>query len=711
MPLDVLYEIGVEEIPAGTVLPALEQLAAGIAAGLAELRLTHGELRTYGTPRRLAVLVTSLQEQQADTVREVKGPPAAQALDADGRPTPAALGFARKQGVPPETLQRRTDEKGDFMYAVVEEPGRRAAEVLPELLKSLTLGLTFPKTMRWGEGEVRFARPLRWLVALAGDEVLDLEIAGVSAGRISQGHRVLGQGEVPIPCPTAYLDTLRVQGVIADHRERRQVIIDAVQARAAECGGEPVLDEKILTEVNFLVEAPRVLAGSFDPSYLALPGEVIITVMQGHQKYFPVRQTPSDGGPGKLLPHFLVVSNAPATADAAVLAGNERVLRPRLDDAQFYLQEDMRRPLIDRLADLEQVTFMGGLGTLRDKTARLQALVHWLAHHVEGLTVAEEQTAQRAAELCKCDLVTMMIGDSKLGELQGIVGGHYARLSGESEAVAQAVAEHYLPVGADDALPQTAAGALVSLADKVDNLAAAFLLGMEPTGSADPQALRRQATGLLRLIRDRDWSLSWPELFSAALELLPAPPAGSQSLSADAVLERLPGFLAQRLEALWETEDVPYDLARAALATSWTDLLEVSRRALFLAGLRRTDPETFERLVTIAERPARIRRPEGVEPGTPINTDLFEDPREARLGNLAREVGEQVDRALALTPPDYAAAVSALLTLSDPVHDFFEKIMVMAEDAELRQNRLALMAALDGLFLRLADFLKVVRPG
>ena len=706
MPIDVLYEIGVEEIPAGSVLPALEQLAAGLTAGLAELRLTHGEPRTYGTPRRLAVILEGVQERQEDAVKEIKGPPAAQALDAQGQPTPAAIGFARKQGVDPAALQRRSDEKGDFMYAVVGEAGRRTAEVLPELLKTLTLGLNFPKTMRWGEGEVRFARPLRWLVALAGDEVMDLEIAGIRAGRESHGHRVLGT-HVEVS-PVSYLEALRAQGVIADHRERLQTIIDGAHAKAAECGGQAVLSDKILTEVNFLVESPRVLAGSFDPSYLALPREVIITVMQGHQKYFPVRD-----GEGNLLPNFLVVSNAGASADAAVLAGNERVLRPRLEDAQFYLEEDMKRPLADRLADLEQVTFMGGLGTLQAKTERLVALTHWLADRLPGLSVVDHEAAQRAAELCKCDLVTMMIGDSKLGELQGIVGGHYARLSGETEAVAQAVSEHYLPVGADDALPASAAGALLSLADKADNLAAAFLLQVEPTGSADPYGLRRQATGLIRLVRDRGWSLSWPELFETAVGMLPDPPDLDiyRAVANRMALDRLPAFFAQRLEVLWEAEGVAYDIARAVLAEPWTDLVEVSRRAAFLAGLRREQPEAFEQLVTIAERPARIRRPEGVEPGAPVSTALFEFPLEARLWNLSRDVALHVDRALAVETPDYPAAVAALLTLAEPVHDFFEEVMVMAEDPEVRQNRLALMAGLDGMFLKLGDFLKVVRPG
>ncbi|HEY3397785.1 MAG TPA: glycine--tRNA ligase subunit beta [Armatimonadota bacterium] len=706
MAVDVLYEIGVEEIPAGAVLPALEQLETGLRAGLTELRLAFGEIRTYGTPRRLAILIEAVQEQQEEAVLEIKGPPAAQGLNAEGQPTPAAQGFARSRGLRPEDLQVRSTDKGDFLFAFVTEPGRRLAEVLPELLEKLTLGLTFPKTMRWGDQELRFARPLRWLVALAGEEVLDLQIGAIKADRYSSGHRVLGHKQVLIPAPAAYLETLRAEGVVADHRERRAAIVAGAQARAAECGGEALLDEKIVTEVNFLVEHPLCVRGSFNPDYLRLPREVIITVMQGHQKYFPVGD-----GQGNLLPHFLVVTNSGPAAEAAVLAGNEKVLVPRLEDAQFYLEEDMKRPLSDRGADLEQVAFLGGMGTLRDKTARLVSLVHWLDPRL-GLEVAAHEAAERAAQLCKCDLVTMMIGDSKLGELQGIVGGHYARLSGEPEAVAVAVGEHYLPIGADDALPGSAAGALVSVADKTDNLAAAFRLGMEPTGSADPQALRRQATGLIRLVRDRGWSLPVAELFAEAFSLLPEPPATTKAPLAPAEAgARLEAFLAQRLEALWEAEAIAYDVARATLGVPWTDLVEVSARACYLAELRREQPERFEQLVTVAERPARIRRPAETPLDAPVDERLFAEPQESDLWARTQQAAAAVQAANAQTPPDYVAATEALLALAAPLHEFFAEVMIMAEDESLRRNRLALMARLDGLFLSLADFLKVVRPG
>ena len=706
MPVDVLYEIGVEEIPAGSVLPALEQLEAGLAKGLADLRLAHGAIYTYGTPRRLAVLIEGVQEEQEPLVSEIKGPPAAQAFDAEGKPTPVALGFARGRGVEVGALEVRATDKGEFVFARRCEPGRRLTEVLPDLLKTVTLNLTFPKTMRWGGGDLRFARPIRWLVALAGTEVLELEIGGLRAGRCSRGHRILGQKEVPIEQPAAYLEALRNSGVIADHQERREAIVRQAQACAAEIGGQAVLDEKVVTEVNFLVEHPSCLLGSFDPDYLRLPEEVLITVMQGHQKYFPVRDAH-----GNLLPNFIVVSNAGPEANAAVLAGNERVLRPRLEDARFYLEEDLRRPLAERQADLQQVAFLGGLGSLRDKTERLMALVRWLAERLPDLSVEDRETALRAAELCKCDLVTMMIGDSKLGELQGIIGGHYARLSGESEAVAQAIAEHYLPVGAEDALPASVAGALVSLADKIDNLAAAFRLDLEPTGSADPHGLRRQAMGLIRLVRDRGWGLPWPELVAEALALLPQPPQGVRARPASEAAERVRDFLAQRLEVLWQEEGISYDVARAVLAVPWEDLAEVWARAAFLADLREQEPDKFDALVTLAERPARIRRPTGVGSEAPVNTARFEHPLEARVWHLSRQIEGQVERALGSHPPDYAAAVKALLTLAQPLHDLFEEVMVMVEDDDLRRNRLALMAHLDALFLRLADFLQIVRPG
>lgn len=704
MALDLLYEIGVEEIPAGAVLPALEQLAEGLRSGLAALRLSHGDVETYGTPRRLAVIVRALQERQEDHVAEVKGPPAAQAFDAEGNPTPAALGFAKKQGVDPASLERRPTDKGDFLFAIVPQPGRPAAELLPELLAQVTTSLTFPKTMRWGDSDFRFARPLRWFVALLGGKVLDLEIAGIKAGRLSSGHRVLGSREVEIADADAYLPALRENGVLADHREREACIAAQAQAIASQAGGEVVLDPKVLTEVNFLVEQPLCLLGSFDEAYLALPPEVVMTVMQGHQKYFPVR-----GAAGALLPHFVVVCNSGPEASPAVLAGNERVLRPRLEDAQFYFEEDMKRPLADRLPGLEQVAFLAGLGSLKDQTARLMRLTDWLSQRL-GVSVPDHEAAERAAELSKCDLTTMMIGDSKLGELQGIVGGYYARHSGESEAVAAAISEQYLPLSADGPLPATVPGALLSLADKLDNLAAAFLLGMEPTGSADPLALRRQALGALRLLRENGWRLSLAELAAQALSLLPTPSQGT-ALPPEEASVRLLAFCAQRLEALWTAEGVPYDLARAVLGAPWSDTTEASARAAFLTGLRSTQPDTFAELVTLAERPARIRRPTGVAPDAPVNPALFEHPLEGQLWDLAQAAAAQVTQALDRPEPDYGAAVQALLPLAGPVHEFFAEVMVMVEDEGIRNNRLALLAHLDAIFLRLADFLGIVLPG
>lgn len=706
MATEVLYEIGVEEIPAGMVLPALEQMEAGLRQGLADLRLDHGEIHTYGTPRRLAIVAEDVQEQQAEAIREVKGPPAAQAFNEQGRPTPAAQGFARGKGISVQDLEVRSTNKGEFVFAVVHEPGRQLTEILPQLLQQITWDLSFPKTMRWGAGELRFARPLRWLVALAGDQVLKMEIAGLRASNLSNGHRVLSSGEVLVAQPSAYLETLREAGVIADHRERQRLIVEGAQQCAAQCGGQVVTDEEVLTEINFLVEHPRCLVGSFDPAYLRLPREVIITVMQGHQRYFPVSSQL-----GELLPYFVMVSNVGPEADEAVLAGNERVLRPRLEDARFYLEEDMKKPLTERLSDLAQVTFMDGLGTLCDKTERLVKLVDWLAHHLPEVTEADRQAALRAAELSKCDLTTMMISDTKLGELQGIIGGHYARLSGEPEAVAQAIASHYQPVGPEDEPPASAAGALLSLADKADNLAAAFRLGLEPTGSADPQALRRQAVALIRLMRDRNYVVPWEELFDQVLGLLPEPPAEAQTIPVPEAKQRLRAFFAQRLEALWGQEGVSYDLARAVLGVPWTDLVEVSQRARFFADLRREERATFDQLVTVAERPARIRRPEGVAPEAPVDTGRFEYELEKQVWQLSGEISAQVNRALGQQPPEYATAVSALLRLAAPIHELFEEVMIMVDDDQLRSNRLALMAQIDGMFLRLADFLQVVRDG
>ncbi len=432
--------------------------------------------------------------------------------------------------------------------------------------------------MWWAEVGFRFARPLRWLVALLGEQLLDLEIAGVRATRTTRGHRVLGTSSIEIDHPSRYLELLEANGVIADHRRRREMIVRQATERAAARGCRPRIDPDILTEVNFLVEYPTCVLGSFASEYLQLPQEVIVTVLQGHQKAFAVEDEQ-----GNLAPNFIAVTNADPAAADTVCSGWERVIVPRLDDAQFYYEQDMGQPLAERREALKRVTFMEKLGTLYDQSERLAELTSWIADHLDEVSESEQQTARRAAELAKCDQITMMVRDGKLGEvLQGVIGGYYARDSGESPAVATAISEQYLPAQPGDPIPTTTAGRILSLADKMDHLAACFRLGEIPRGSADPYALRRRAVSVIEIVRQTGYHFPISEFIRQSLESLPVP-----------------------------SDDSSLDICRAVLATDWDDIAEANARARMLAELRSTNPVAFSDLVTAGERPARIARPEG----------------------------------------------------------------------------------------------------
>jgi len=711
MAKDLLYEIGVEEIPASFVLPALEQLEKALRQGLSDLRLTFGDIETYGTPRRLAIVVRSVAERQPDVEEERKGPPADRAFDADGKPTPAAVGFARKNGVSVDSLRVVETDKGRWVAVTVLEQGEAAEAVIPSLLSDATLGLGFPKSMRWADLDLRFARPIRWLLATLGGQVLDLEIAGVRADKVTRGHRYLGQSAVEVPDADSYVGLLRQNCVLADADERREAIRQAAMAAAESVGGKARIDEKLLTEVSFLVEWPTCLWGRFGDKFLALPDAVVVTVMQGHQKYFPV-----EDAEGKLLPYFITVRNGNDEGIATVRAGNEKVIVPRLADAEFYLTEDLKQSLDQRVDSLARVTFMEGMGTLADKTRRLQRLVAHLASDLPQFSEAALEAAERAAHLAKADLVTLMVGDSKLGELQGIIGGEYASRLGEDAAVAQAIAEQYRPRGAGDAPPQSPAGVLLAIADKMDNLAACFRLGMAPTGSTDPFALRRQAQGIVEILMAAGLHPNLRVLIGQALDLVPDPePAREKDaervLSAGAAAEALLAFFAQRIDFLLTRDGVAYDVSRAVLRAPWSDALEVYERGQFIQRFRAEEPAVFDQLVTAAERPARITRPENLSAGSSPDPALFEDEWESKLCEVSRDAGSMVDAALNQQPKDYRTAAVALANLAEPIHAFFDQVMVMVDDPAIRTNRLLLLRGVDDLFQRLGDLTEIVREG
>ncbi|MGC9319441.1 MAG: glycine--tRNA ligase subunit beta, partial [Armatimonadota bacterium] len=687
---DLLFEIGVEEIPAPAVLPALDQLQRLIAGGLTEARLAHGSISTWGTPRRLAIMVRGVAVRQPDLEQEVKGPPAATAFDDEGNPTRAAAGFASSKGLSVEDLEVRDTDGGTYVFATVSEPGRDALEVLPEILRDATSSLSFPKTMRWGEGSFRFARPIRWILALLGEDVIPVEIAGLQSDRVTWGHRFLSDGPVHLDEPTQYLSALEEAFVIADHERRREMIAEGAREAAEEAGGRIRLDPELLEEVNFMVEYPTALVGRFDSRYLELPDDVIVTVMSGHQRYFAV-----EDADGALLPLFVAIRNGDEQGLETVRRGNERVIEPRLADAEFYLAEDLKTRLPDRLESLKRVTYIEGLGSLYDKTMRLQRLVGWLCGRVTQVEEEHERHAARAARLSKCDLNTNMIGDTKLAKLQGRIGAEYARRSGEPEEVALAIAEHYRPHSAADEPPATTPGRVVALADRIDHLAACFRLGLRPTGSADPHALRRAAQGIVRIILDARWRVEMPEFIAEALENLPDVDA-PDAVAPEQAAEQIEDFVAARLEGELDSSGVGYDLARAVLAAPCPDLLDAFDRALALRDVRAHDGDTFERVIIAAERTANIVRGPKAEESLQLQPEALTEPAAKSLHSAFASAREAVQNALAdEAGRDYESAWEALAGLREPIDTFFDEVLVMSEDEHLRRNRLALLAEVD----------------
>ncbi|MBD3349245.1 MAG: glycine--tRNA ligase subunit beta [Candidatus Eisenbacteria bacterium] len=687
MPRDLLFEIGVEEIPAPYVPGAIEGLAGAVAREFEEARLAYGSLRSFATPRRLAVIVEGLADSQEKLERLVVGPPARIAFSEDGTPTKAATGFARSQEVELSALEV-VDE---YVQVTVTDAGRPARDVLPEILVACADSIQFPKTMRWGAG-ARFARPIRWLVAMLGNDVLDLEYAGVSASNSTRGFRFWSPGPHELGGAGDYEDVLAANLVVADHEKRRNLIADALDESAAElCGGRVVANEGLLEEVTFLVEYPTVFAGRFSERFLELPRDVVVAAMKGHQRYFAV-----ESEDGRLVPRFLCVANAPPDFIDDIRTGNERVLESRLDDAAFYWEEDTRTGLSDKVESLGNVVWLEGLGTLLDKTRRLEKLASWLA---QRLGAEDDKVATRAARLAKADLVTEMVRDGKeFTELQGTMGREYAAASGEPEAVAIAIYEHYLPRFAGDDLPETEAGTILSIADRIDSIVGCFSEGLSPTGSQDPYALRRQAIGLVRMIDEKGLDLDLVELAGSAAAGYGR--SGNGSELEEEVLE----FIRGRARAFYIEKGYRYDLVDAVLAASLADLAGVRPRLEALTRFRKN--ADFEGLVIGTRRVSNILKDQSLSGYAP---DALTEPAERELENerarVENEVGEAVERA------DFQGAVSALLSLRPTIDTFFDDVMVMVEDEELRQARLGLLAEVRTLFMRIADFGKVVLEG
>lgn len=685
MGMELLFEIGTEEIPSGYIPPAMEDLRTVAGRLLQEHRLRFSSTRTLATPRRLALVVEGLAERQADARREVVGPTKAVAFDAQGNPTRAAEGFARGQGVPVDRLEVRALDRGEYVVAVQEEKGAPTPEVLLALLPKLVTSLSFPKFMRWGEGTFRFVRPIRWLLCLYGGKVVPVAIEGLKADAKTYGHRFLSPRGVRVRGFQDYLEKLEEKFVIVDPGRRRDLIRKLATEAATAVKGQAVLDDELVETVTHLVEFPTVICGSFKREYLELPREVIITPMQKHQRYFPV----VDAG-GNLLPHFVAISNMRAKDMELIRQGNERVLRARLNDAEFFYRDDRKLPLAERVPHLTHLIFQEKLGTMHDKVQRIGRLAARIADRVDP---ACRITAERAAFLCKADLATTMV--KEFPSLQGIMGREYARLSGEPAEVCQAIEEHYLPRFAGDTLAQSNAGAVVGLADRLDSIVGCFGVGLMPTGSEDPYALRRAAQGMVQTILHRNFRAPLGAMVEDAREGFP-----SLGRDAEKVRRDVLDFLRGRTQVLLADRGLPADVVESVLSAGCDDLVDAARRAEALAVMRRE--------ADFGELSVAFKRVVGIVPkgfDRPVDVARLVEGAERALYAQVAALKSEVDALVGVQ--DYLGALQRIAALKPMVDMFFEEVLVIGPDEGLTQNRFALLKAVWDLFARIADFTKL----
>ena len=666
MAKDLLFEIGAEEIPAGFMPNILGQLKQLAETKLNDAHLPFESIATYGTPRRLALIVKGLADTSAEISERHKGPSASIAYDADGNATKAAIGFARGKGLDVADL---VVEDG-YIYAETKTAGVPAKDIVTDMLPQLITGLNFPKSMHWGNLDAKFVRPVRWLVALIDEEVIPVEFATVKSGNVTRGHRFLGADEITIKNAASYVDTLKENFVMVDQDARRELISKQLHDIAASKNASIVWDDDLLEEINYLVEWPTALCGSFEESYLALPDAAIITPMKDHQRYFPLVDQE-----GKLLPMFLTVRNGSDHSIEVVQAGNERVLRARLDDAKFFFNEDRKKPLIDRQDGLTKIVFQEGLGNLADKTERLLKLGRVFGEEC-GLHEDAAVVLERATELAKTDLTTGMV--TEFTELQGVMGKEYALLDGESPEVAEAIFEQYLPRFAGDVLPQTEAGKVLSIIDKVDNIVATFSRGLIPTGSQDPYALRRQTIGILNILLGSEWNISLRPIFKASMELLNVAADKQEEL-----LNQVEEFFTLRLKNIFLDREVPHHVIDLLLSNN--ELSVADAEGLVNALLANRIDENVELVQAYTRMYNLVKDVEY----TGVNSDLLKEDAEKALFEAASKASEA--SLAAWEANDYTAVVAVPATLVPAINKFFEDVMVMDKDEAIKANRLQLV--------------------
>jgi glycyl-tRNA synthetase beta chain len=690
----LLLEIGTEEIPAGYIAPALAALAASLGERLDAARIAHGPIETMGTPRRLAVTIEDVARRQRPETTRVLGPPQRVGMNAEGALTLAGEKFAQKMGLPFSRVEVFQTEKGPYLGVTVTDKGLASIEVLKGLLPEAILALPFPKSMRWGDLKIAFARPIHTLVALLGGRTIPFSLGNVKSGRTTTGHRFMAPAPIRLAEAAEYLPLLRQAKVLVDPRERRKRLLKEIAAAARKAGGAILEDGELVDTVTHLVEWPVPVVGRFDPGYLEIPDEILITAMREHQKYFAV----TDPASGALMPMFIAVNNTRGRNMALIARGHERVLRARLEDARFFFRSDLQKRLEARVADLKGVLFQAQLGSLLEKTERVRQLAAWLAGEA-GAGKREATHAARAAWLCKADLVSHVVGE--FPRLQGVMGRIYAAQEGEAPAVAAAIEEHYRPTASGGALPASQTGALLAIADKLDSICGCFGVGLLPTGASDPYALRRQGIGIVQILNSRGWGLSLPRMIDKAIagygERLSEPSAATAA--------RVYDFLRGRIAHLLVEQGLSKDVVAAVVEATVDHVPHTWGRAEALEAMKR-QPD-FEALAAAFKRVVNILRKSAAPDQAPgaVEPKRFQHPSEGELHAAVTALKRSL--ATLLRRGDFAAALREIATLRGAVDRFFEGVLVVAEDAALRRNRLALLGEIADLFGAIADFSKI----
>ena len=682
----LLLEIGVEELPSRFGQTTLDQIENNLSKLLKEERVNFDNIDKYATPRRLTFVIKNLADKASDLEEEVKGPAKKIAVDEEGNFTKPALGFMKSKGLDPENVYFKQVGNAEYLFGTIKQSGKETAEILKNIIPTAIKNVTFPKAMRWGGKNMRFARPIRWMVALLNDNVLDVNLEGIKASNVTKGHRFLGEREFEVNSVEDYFEKLEKNYIILDQHKRKAMIKEQAIEVANSLGGEVELDDDLLEEITFLVEYPTAFYGEFEEDYVKLPKEVVTTPMKEHQRYFPVSKD------GKLLPYFIAVRNGDSHRIDIVKAGNEKVLKARLVDALFFYKEDTKKPLESFVDKLQTVVFQAKLGTVYDKSLRIDKLSQTILNELNMSESAKN--TQRAAKLCKADLVTNMVFE--FTELQGIMGRDYAKVGGENEEVCQAIFEHYLPRYAGDILPETNAGIALSIADKLDSIAGFFAIGIKPSGSQDPYALRRQALGILSILLDKKLSVNLNNLINAALDNY-----SNLEFNKEEVASQIVEFFVERVKNLFKDLGIRYDVIDAVLNNNLNDISDIHTRALELNRWLQKDElvemlTAFNRVSTLAQK-ATIDI---------VKEELLKEDAEIKLYNGFKEIKLNVESLL--VDKKYNEALDAFATLRPLVDNLFDNVMVMDKDESVKENRLGLLKQIYSTMLTICDLSKIV---